>query len=107
MELQFEFEITERSIAGEESAPAYAAVHLLSDMGPSRTIALSSGGSGKYLGWYPEIEKYLAEVFNIPLSIQYHDDKDTLSIDYAAASKLTWTYHRSPAAVVVKDQPRA
>jgi hypothetical protein len=39
MELQFEFEITERSIAGEESAPAYAAVHLLSDMGPSRTIA--------------------------------------------------------------------
>jgi hypothetical protein len=106
MELHFEFDIVERPISGE-GAPAYEAVHLRSELGPSQTIALSSGGSGKYLGWYPEIEKYLAEIFNVPLSIQYRDDKDTLSIDYVAASKLTWTYHRPPATVVVKDQPRA
>lgn len=89
MELQFEFEITERPIAGEESAPGYEAVHLLSEMGPHEP----------------------AQLLLIPASRRRptatDDDKDTLSIDYAAASKLTWTYHRPPATVVVKDQPRA
>lgn len=95
----YEFSVEQRAIPGANEH-GWVAVN----DADGAEISLQKGGSGQFLGRYPEIEDYLAGK-GIKAALSYTPRRgDKLDLDYEQ-EVFTWTFNTG-GEIVVRDIPR-
>lgn len=97
----FEFHVKQIPVASSPGQHTWEAI----DNGNGYAIPLPSGGTGMYLGSFPEIADYLRQQHGIDADLDYVNPPDALVID-RAKNTVIWTFLRAGHTVIVKDMPR-
>jgi hypothetical protein len=76
------------------------------DQANGKSVLLPNGGTGQYLGRYPEIEDYVSTEYSKSVSLRYGGQPAGDDLSIGSDGNSIWTFRRNGDEFIVRDIPR-